>query len=54
MEVRNEKQVERMDAKIEKANLAVAKYKARLEQKFQFMDMTISKMQNQFSSFLGT
>ena len=48
------KQISRLDAKIEKANAAVATYKSRLEQKFQYMDMMISKMQEQFSTFLGT
>jgi hypothetical protein len=41
-------------SKIEKANAAIATYKARLEQKFQYMDMMIGKMQEQFSTFLGT
>jgi len=48
------KQISRLDTKIEKATLAVANYKARLESKFQHMDMMISKMQEQFSTFLGT
>ena len=48
------KQINRLDSKIEKANAAVATYKSRLEQKFQYMDMMISKMQEQFSTFLGT
>ena len=47
-------QINRLDSKIEKANAAVATYKSRLEQKFQYMDMMIAKMQEQFSTFLGT
>ena len=48
------KQVTRLNEKIEKANKAVERYRARLEAKFSAMDMLISKMQNQYSSFLKT
>ena len=46
-------QISRLDSKIEKAERAVEKYKERLEAKFASMDLLISKMQNQYSSFLG-
>lgn len=46
-------QISRLDDKINKANAAVERYRSRLETKFQAMDMLISKMQNQYSSFLG-
>ena len=48
------RKIDRLDTKIEKANAAVATYRSRLEQKFQYMDMMIAKMQEQFSTFLGT
>ena len=47
-------QIERLDNKIASANAAVERYKSRLESKFQYMDMLISNIQNQYSSFLGT
>ena len=46
-------QISRMDNKIKKAQEAVERYKARLETKFSAMDLLISKIQNQYSSFLG-
>ena len=46
-------QISRIDNKIDKALRAVDKYKERLEAKFASMDLLISKMQNQYSSFLG-
>ena len=42
------------DTKIKKANKDVDRYKARLESKFQSMDMLIAQMQQQYSSFLKT
>ncbi len=47
------KKISRLDDKIDKANKAADRYKARLEAKFKSMDMIISKFQNQYSSFLG-
>ena len=47
-------QISRLDQKIKRANEEVERYRARLEAKFASMDLLISKMQNQFSSFLGT
>ena len=44
----------RIDKKIAVENLAIEKYKARLENKFNSMDMLIGQMQNQYSSFLGS
>ena len=46
-------QISRLDSKIEKAQKAVERYKEQLEAKFASMDLLISKMQNQYSSFLG-
>ncbi len=46
-------EIERYDTKIERANKAVERYRARLEAKFQSMDMLIANMQNQYSSFLS-
>ena len=43
-----------LDKKITKANRDVDRYKARLEAKFQSMDMLIARMQQQYSSFLTT
>ena len=43
-----------LDKKITKANKEVDRYKARLEAKFQSMDMLIAQMQQQYSSFLRT
>lgn len=44
----------RIDKKIAVENLAIEKYKARLENKFNSMDILIGQMQNQYSSFLGS
>ena len=46
--------VKDLDTKIKKANKEVDRYKARLESKFQSMDMLIAQMQQQYSSFLKT
>ena len=43
-----------LDKKLTKANRDVDRYKARLEAKFQSMDMLIAQMQQQYSSFLTT
>ena len=45
-----ENQIER---KIAKGNEAIEKYRAKLENKFNAMDMLIGKMQQQYTSFLG-
>ncbi len=42
-----------INEKIKKANLAIEAYRARLESKFQSMDLLISQMQNQYNSFLS-
>ncbi len=42
-----------INEKIRKANQAIEAYRARLEAKFQSMDMLISQMQKQYSSFLS-
>lgn len=47
------KKIKRYDDKISKLDLAADRYKARLEKKFQAMDMVISKIQNSYASFLG-
>ena len=44
----------RIDKKIAAENTAIEKYKARLENKFNSMDMLIGQMQNQYSSFWGS
>ena len=46
--------ISKLDDKISKTNKAADRYKARLEAKFKAMDMIISKVQNQYSSFLGS
>ena len=46
-------QIQRIDRKIESTQKQVDRYRIRLEKKFQAMDLVISKMQNQYSSFLG-
>ena len=46
-------QISRIDNKIKKAKDAVERYRERLEAKFASMDLLISNMQNQYSSFLG-
>ena len=47
------KQISRLTDKIKKAESAVEKYRERLERKFSVMDNLISKIQNQYSSFLS-
>ncbi len=44
----------KLDSKISRANKEVERYRARLEAKFQSMDMVIANMQQQYSSFLVT
>ncbi len=46
-------QISRIDSKISKAETSLERYRARLEKKFESMDLLISQMQNQYSSFLG-
>lgn len=46
-------QIRRMDDRIRRTQSSVDRYKARLEKKFQTMDLLISNAQNQYSSFLG-
>ena len=46
--------IQDLDKKITRANKEVDRYKARLESKFQSMDMLIARMQQQYSSFLTT
>ena len=41
-----------INEKIRKANASIEAYRARLEAKFQSMDMLISNMQNQYNSFM--
>ena len=47
-------QLQKYDSRIESATRAVERYRERLESRFASMDLLISKMQNQYSSFLGT
>ncbi|MCQ2744396.1 MAG: flagellar filament capping protein FliD, partial [bacterium] len=42
-----------INEKIKKANASIEAYRARLENKFQSMDLLISQMQNQYNSFLS-
>ena len=46
-------EIKRYSTKIQKANAEVTRYKSFLENKFQSMDMIISNMRNQYSSFLS-
>jgi len=46
------KQIANLNTKIERAQTTVERYRARLESKFQAMDLLISNIQNQYSSFL--
>ena len=46
-------QISRLNDKISKTESAVDRYRVRLEKKFESMDLLISQMQNQYSSFLG-
>jgi len=48
------KQITKLNERISKQNKAVATYQSRLENKFSNMDLLISQIQNQYSSFLGT
>ena len=47
------KEINNYTKKIKRANEEVARYKARLEAKFQSMDLLISNMKNQYNSFLS-
>lgn len=47
------KQIERLNTKIAKTQRSVDSYSARLERKFQAMDLLISNIQKQYSSFLS-
>ena len=47
------KQITTLNEKIRKANQAAERYRAQLENKFKTMDMLISKMNQQYSSFLS-
>jgi flagellar capping protein FliD len=47
-------QITRIDRQIERANVAVANYKSRLESKFAAMEKIIAGMRDQYSTFLGT
>ena len=47
------KQITTLNEKIKKANQAAERYRAQLESKFKTMDMLISKMNQQYSSFLS-
>ena len=46
-------QISKITEKIKKAETAVERYRERLEAKFASMDLLISKIQNQYSSFLS-
>ena len=48
------KQLSNLSDKITRANAAIESYRARLENKFSSMDLLIGKIQQQYSSFLGT
>lgn len=43
-----------LNSKITKSNKEIDRYKSRLEKKFSSMDLTISQMQQQYSTFLGS
>lgn len=45
--------ISRLDSKIKRQEIFIDSYKKRLEAKFNAMDLLISKMQNQYSSFLS-
>ena len=49
-----QREINRLDDKIAKANEDVERYRARLEAKFSAMDMLIAQMQQQYSTFLTT
>ena len=46
-------QISKLTDKIKKAETSVERYRERLEAKFASMDLLISKIQNQYSSFLS-
>ena len=48
------KQISRIDNRIKKASSGVDIYRERLERKFSAMELLITKMQDQYSSFLNT
>lgn len=47
------REINKIENKIVSGNEAIEKYRARLNKKFNSMDMLISNMQNQYSSFLS-
>ena len=47
------KQIQNITSKISRAETSVARYRSRLESKFASMDLLISQMQNNYSSFLS-
>ena len=47
-----DKKISTLDTKIERQQKALEKYRLQLESKFSSMDMLISKIQQQYSSFL--
>ena len=49
-----QKQINKLDDKIEKQKTALERYRAQLESKFSSMDILIANMQQQYSSFLRT
>ena len=49
-----QREINRLDEKIAKANDDIERYRARLEAKFSAMDMLIAQMQQQYSTFLTT
>ena len=49
-----QREINRLDDKIAKANEDIERYRARLEAKFSAMDMLIAQMQQQYSTFLTT
>ena len=49
-----QKQINKLDNKIEKQKTALERYRAQLEFKFSSMDILIANMQQQYSSFLRT
>lgn len=49
-----DKQISRLDDRIQKAEKDISVYRQRLENKFNAMELLITKMQDQYSSFLNT
>ena len=47
-------QIKNYETKISRATVSVEKYRALLEKKFSAMDLIIAKMQQQYSSYLGS